>query len=318
MLTVLGATAAEDHVYRLLATVISASEDEIADANGLSPDEVRTALVLLIERGLVDRLPETPTRYVAVSPAVVESMLSDRLAELRTAQETLDGLAPRYRAGSIARTGVGVFEIVRGRHALRRHSLGLMRSARSEVLVLAKEPFIAFEPGEQLDRPESVRNRIVYETPLLAQPELIDRWRTDPPGPEEARVHTKLPVKALVVDRSVAMLPLAQDDTTPVGVLVRESAVLDAVLTLFEYVWESALPLPVHGNGDGGAAMSDLPDDQRELVTLLLAGLCDEAIAMQRGTSVRTVQRKVHALMDLANVQTRMQLGWEAARREWV
>ena len=41
--------------------------------------------------------------------------------------------------------------------------------------------------------------------------------------------------------------------------------------------------------------------------------MSDEAIAMHRRMSVRTVQRKVHALMDVANVQTRMQLAWEAA-----
>jgi len=54
------------------------------------------------------------------------------------------------------------------------------------------------------------------------------------------------------------------------------------------------------------------------LLSLLLSGLTDEAIAAHRGTSVRTVQRRVHALMDLAHVRTRMQLAWEAARQGWV
>ena len=39
---------------------------------------------------------------------------------------------------------------------------------------------------------------------------------------------------------------------------------------------------------------------------------------MHRGMSVRTVQRKVHALMEVANVRTRMQLAWEAAHRQWL
>jgi DNA-binding NarL/FixJ family response regulator len=34
--------------------------------------------------------------------------------------------------------------------------------------------------------------------------------------------------------------------------------------------------------------------------------------------SERTVQRRVKSLMDSANVRTRMQLAWEAARHRWV
>ena len=54
------------------------------------------------------------------------------------------------------------------------------------------------------------------------------------------------------------------------------------------------------------------------MLSLLLAGLSDEAIALHRRMSVRTVQRKVHALMEVANVRTRMQLAWEAAHRRWL
>ncbi|MFD7311649.1 hypothetical protein [Promicromonospora sp. NPDC059942] len=41
-------------------------------------------------------------------------------------------------------------------------------------------------------------------------------------------------------------------------------------------------------------------------------------MAKQLGTSLRTVQRRVRALMDLAGVETRVQLGWHAATRGWV
>jgi DNA-binding CsgD family transcriptional regulator len=319
MLTVLGATAAEDSVYRLLATVVSASEDEIADATGLSRAEVKAALESLLERRLADRLDETPTRFVAASPAIIEPMIAERLADLRAAQQALDGLASKHRANSLARTAGGVFEIVRGKDALRRRSRRLVQSAQSELLCLVKEPFIVFQPGEGLDPAESVQNRVVYETPVLTHPGFMEQLRGDRASPDEARVHAKLPIKALAVDRSEALVPLARHDATPVGLVVRESAVLDALLTLFEYVWSTAIPLHVHdATGGDGETPSDLSADDRELMSLLLAGLSDEAIAMNRGLSVRTVQRKVHALMDLANVQTRMQLAWEAARREWV
>jgi DNA-binding NarL/FixJ family response regulator len=318
MLTVLGATAAEDAVYRVLATCVSASEDEIADAAGLSRDDVRTALASLLERRLADRLPETPTRFVAGSPAVVQATISERLAELRAAQQTLDGLASRYRANTLARTAGGVFEIIRGKEALQRRSSRIARSARSELLCLVKKPFIAFQPGEGLESRASVRRRVVYETAVLAQPGLVERLRTSR-AREEARAHTQLPIKVLAIDRSLAMMPLAQHDATPVGLLVRESTVLDALLTLFEYVWTTAIPLHLDGSAhQRDETVPDLSAEDRELLSFLLAGLSDEAIAMNRKVSVRTVQRRVHALMGLANVQTRMQLAWEAAQRKWV
>jgi DNA-binding CsgD family transcriptional regulator len=319
MLTALGATAEEDTVYGLLVATVSASTDEIADATGLPHDDVRSALASLIERGLAEQMAGTRTRFVAAPPSVVESMVSERLAELRAAQRTLDGLSSRYRANSLARTADGVFEFIRGKDALRRCSLRLLRSARSDVLNLIKPPLIAVRPEERIGPGKSVRNRIVYETSVLRNQGMIEALRAGLRARDDARVHTKLPIKMLAVDRSVALLPLAQHDATPVGVLIPESAVLDALLTLFEYVWENAIPLQVHRTSNGHPSTSSfLSPADRELLSLLLAGLSDEAIAMHRKMSVRTVQRKVHALMEIAKVRTRMQLAWEAARQEWL
>jgi sugar-specific transcriptional regulator TrmB/DNA-binding CsgD family transcriptional regulator len=318
MLTVLGVTAAEDTVYGLLLAAVSASETEIAASTGLSEEDVRSSIEALIERGLITRMAETPSRFVAASPSVIESMISERLAELREAQLALDGLTSRYRANRFARTVDGVFEVVRGEEALRDCSLRLLQSARAEVLNFVKPPLIALQPDEGIGPGARVRNRIIYETSALENG-MLAAVREGLLVGDEARAHTKLPVKMLAVDQSVALLPLAQRDTTPVGVLLHESALLDGLITLFEYVWTAAIPLHVYGESNGGAqAASVLSDEDRELLSMLLAGLSDEAIAMHRELSVRTVQRKVHALMDVANVRTRMQLAWEAARRDWL
>jgi DNA-binding NarL/FixJ family response regulator len=66
-----------------------------------------------------------------------------------------------------------------------------------------------------------------------------------------------------------------------------------------------------------GTAADGLPPLDRQVLTLLLAGLTDRSIASQLGLSMRTVQRRVQAQMEEAGVQTRMQLGWRAARVGW-
>jgi DNA-binding NarL/FixJ family response regulator len=54
------------------------------------------------------------------------------------------------------------------------------------------------------------------------------------------------------------------------------------------------------------------------MLNMLLAGLTDQAIGGQLAMSLRTVQRRVHQLMNRAGVATRFQLGHEAALRGWL
>lgn len=319
MLTALGATPDEDQVYGHLVTAVTASETELAAGTGLSAEQVRTALASLIDRGLASRTPDSPARFVAASPSVVEGLISERLGELRSAQATLDRLATQYRANGLAQAATGVFEIVRGTEALRRVSIDMLNSASAEVLNMIKPPVIAVQPEDRYRPPASARSMVIFETQALEHPGNLDAIKLGMRSHDEARVHTRLPIKMLAVDRKVALLPLAQQDTTPIGVLVHESAVLDAFLALFEYVWATAVPLHVDSvEPRAQLAASVLSDEGRRLLSLLLSGLTDEAIAVHQGTSVRTVQRKVQALMTVAHVRTRMQLAWEAARQGWM
>jgi DNA-binding NarL/FixJ family response regulator len=54
-----------------------------------------------------------------------------------------------------------------------------------------------------------------------------------------------------------------------------------------------------------------------KILALLFAGLTDRAVATQLDISMRTVARRVRHLMDLAGVQTRLQLGRHAALAGW-
>jgi DNA-binding CsgD family transcriptional regulator/predicted DNA-binding transcriptional regulator len=319
MLTALGATETEDRVYCFVATTVSATCKEINSTTGLSEDVVRGALAGLRQRGLVSQTSDDPVRYVASSPGTIEAMISNRLRELREAQEVLDSIADKRRAGQLSGQAAGVFEVVHGQQALRHHALHLLHTAQSEVLNMIKPPVIAVQSSERVLPGNSVHNRAIFETGALEAPGALDAIRAGMPSHGEVRVHSKLPVKMLAIDRCVALVPLTQRDTTPVGVLIYQSAVLDGLLALFEYVWDRAVMLHmVDPGGTSGAADAALSPEDRQLLSLLMAGLTDEAIAAHFRVSVRTVQRKVHALMEVANVRTRMQLAWEAARQDWL
>jgi DNA-binding NarL/FixJ family response regulator len=317
MLIALGATEAEDRVYRFMATLESATSSEISGATGLTEAQTRAALTDLAQRDLVSRTSDEPRRYVASSPGTVEAMISNRLVELRKAQEALDSLADRRRTGRLAMEAAGAFEIIHGQQALRHHALRLTRTARSEVLGMVKPPVLAAQTSEQVLPPVSTHSRAIFETGALEAPGALDAIRSGLRGTDEIRVHPKLPVKMVAADRAVALVPASEHGTRPVGLLIYQSALLDALLALFDYIWDSAIRLDLV-NGRKYPTDSALSPEDRQLLSLLLAGLTDEAIATHFRVSVRTVQRKVHALMDAANVRTRMQLAWEAARQDWL
>jgi sugar-specific transcriptional regulator TrmB/DNA-binding CsgD family transcriptional regulator len=319
MLTALGATETEDSVYCFVATTVSATGAEIRSATGLSAGEVRVALAGLQRRGLVSPTSDDPVGYVASSPGTVEAMISNRLRELREAQEVLDLLADKRRAVQLSGGAAGVFELVHGQQALRHHVLHLLHTARSEVMNMVKPPVIAVQSSERALPNDAAHNRVIFETGALEAPGTLDAIRDGMTGTAEVRVHTKLPVKMLAIDRCVALVPLVRDDTMAVGVLIYPGSVLDGLLALFEHVWDSAVALHMVDAGlVSGAAAEALSTEDKQLLSLLLAGLTDEAIAAHFRISVRTVQRKVHALMEMANVRTRMQLAWEAARQDWL
>jgi len=317
LLTALGATLSEDRAYRFLATTVSATSAEISGAAGLTEAQVRAALDGLARRGLVSQTNDEPPRFVASWPGTVDAMISSRLLELRKAQEALDSLADKRRSSRLAAEAAGAFELVHGQQELRHHALHLIRTARTELLDMVKPPVVAVQTSERVMPSASTRGRAIFETGALEAPGTLDAIRAGLRGADEIRVHPNLPLKMLAADRSVALIPISQHDATPVGLLIYESAVLDGLLALFDYVWSSAITLDLV-NGRARHPDSALSPEDRQLLSLLLAGLTDEAIAAHFGVSVRTVQRKVRALMEVANVRTRMQLAWEAARQDWL
>lgn len=319
MLTALGASDAEDRVYRFLATTVSVTDDEIRRQTRMPLEQIREALASLEQRGLVASTDDEPTRYMAASPGAVEAMITNQLRELRDAQTALDRLSSRYRAEHLARETGSAFEIVRGREALRQRSTQMLHTARVEALNMIKPPIVAMKSEDRVVPGGSVHGRLIFETDALEQPGAFEAVEQGLRPNDEVRVHTKLPAKMLIVDRSLALVPLTQRDTTPVGVLIHESVMLDALVALFDHVWAASARLHVNNvNSPPPEADSPLSAEDRRLLSLLLSGLTDEAISAHFGVSVRTVQRKVHGLMEQVNVRTRMQLAWEAARQGWV
>jgi DNA-binding CsgD family transcriptional regulator len=191
----------------------------------------------------------------------------------------------------------------------------LQFGAREEICCLDKPPYLD-APGtaatdlELLAR--GVACRTIYERASVEHPGGLDEVEQLLGAGQQARVLPSIPMKLYLIDRRHAVLPLQREPASAESaVVVHAPALLAALSTLFEGLWQRALPMQMPT--DPVAAGRRAAIDEHRLITLLLSGLTDEAIARQLTLGYRTVQRHIAALMTKLGAHTRFQAGVQAA-----
>lgn len=328
MLEALGLSQDEERAYQRLVAGPSEAVDDLAAGLGLETGVAATVLAGLEEKGLVARSVADPTRFAASPPAVaLGAILTEREEGLRRAQVALATLAQAYRTGDDERTLTDVIEVVHGPQAVGQRFLQLQRGARKEVMAFVKASVAVVSPEENDDEERALERgvsyRLVIEARAFDRPGYFDEVRQLVGSGGACRIRDSVPIRLLVVDRELALLPLTgADDRGSGALLVHPSGLLDALVALFELTWADGHEFSPTGDGRGDWSAGDdatpLDDVDHQLLTLLLHGLTDQAIGGQLGMSQRTVQRRVHHLMQRAGVTSRFQLGHAAAGRQWL
>lgn len=327
MLEAAGLSALQERAYTALVARSPMTITQLAEELALSAGEAATVAAALEHLKLIARTPGEHPLLIASPPQVaVEALLARREEDLRQARAGLAELVTAYRFGGRLRAPGELIEIVHGRSAIQHCFAQIQRAARHEMLVLVAPPF-ALPTGNNTDEfdvlQRGVRARAVYERSVLevvGSAQEIARYMA---AGEEARAVDQVPAKYVVADRQTALIPMeaGQPGIEPGAILVQASALVEVMVSLFENVWASATPLrlgpdnTVHREGPNTTPLSD--EDTR-IIALLLSGLSDKNVASQLGISLRTVQRRIHHLMTLTGVHTRMQLGWHCARHGWI
>lgn len=325
MLDVLGLDPVEEAAYRRLITLPSATTSDLAVQLDLEVPVVRGALRTLGEKGLVATSTAGSDQFVASPPMVaLGALVRDRQDDLARARSELESLAEQYRGAAAQRTVTDVIDVVTGGEAVAQRFAQLQRSARSEVLALIRSGVAVVSAEQNVEEDQAAERGVAYhvvlERAVLEQPGFYDNVEQAMSRGEQIRVVEQLPLRMMIADRELALIPLAsaaEESRGPVGaLLVHPSGLLDGLLGLFDHCWASAQPV---GTSQADAATQDgLDETDLRVLSLLLAGLTDQAVSNQLGLSVRTVQRRVATLMDACSVHTRIQLGREAQRRAWV
>jgi len=321
---VLGLDDLEELAYRALLEVPSADGDELGARVGTRAVEAVRLLTALERKGLVARSSQHAGRYVASPPTVALAALAvQRQEELRRAQVEIAALAEVYRNTGSERSVSDVIDVVHGPQAIADRFAQLQMSATHEVATLIKSDPAVVTLEENVEEDAAVGRGVVYraviERAALNRTGFLEAAEAALDQGEQIRVVPSVPIRLLIVDRHIALVPLASGASVGVGaLLVHPGGLLDGLIALFDRVWHDAVPLVLTGRGVVEAAAEPIEDLDVKIFGLLLAGLTDQAVGNQLGLSLRTVQRRVRLLMDAAGAGTRLQLGFQAAQRGWV
>jgi sugar-specific transcriptional regulator TrmB/DNA-binding CsgD family transcriptional regulator len=333
VLEIAGLSPDEESVYALLVTSGRAGAADLAERNGLTVAQMDGVLESLAAKGLASPTDGTPRLYQAAPPDVALLPRLKRSADaLDLAQHEAARLIESYRDTMRRRDAGQLLEVITGAEALRQHLRQIQTGVRDEMLWFCKAQYVAMPSGSNTEEFEAlargVRYRVLYEKAFFDDEGSVDNVVAGVRAGEVARAVPQLPLRLAIADRAVAVFPLVAGGPhgspgEPTTALVRDSNLLAALVALFERYWEDAVPLDVDDTGElsgtaGPGAPGALAPTDRALLSLLVAGVADKAIASQMQLSRRTVQRRIQSMMERANAATRMQLAWQAARRGWL
>ncbi|MEU1127844.1 helix-turn-helix domain-containing protein [Streptomyces sp. NPDC005899] len=323
MLAAIGLDGGQEAAYRALVAAGAAELPDLARRLSLPEADTERALRRLEQQGLVAQSSSRTDRWVAAPPGVaLGALLTQQRHELEQAELASALLAEEYRAEAAEPAVHDLVEVVTGAGAVARRFHQLQLGAASEVcaLVTGKPIAVTGMENESEERAalRGVAYRVVVERDVLSLPSGIVELSAALSRDEQCRVVDRVPTKLVVADAALAMVPLTGRGAEPAALVVHGSGLLESLMGLFEAVWRDAMPLRLGGSGVDEAAGPGPDRTDLGILSLLLAGLTDASVAKQLDLGLRTVQRRVKGLMELAGVSTRLQLGWHAYERGWV
>lgn len=314
---ILGLTEMEERVYRALIEAPGIDLAALCKQVSGSQGQVHSALQRLEAQGFVTMTgdaahPTPPSR-------ALEEPIRKRASELEAAKHAAMQLTDRLRAASMATHPTHVVETIEGVGAIKEVWYTMLQTLERESRVFSKPPRLpayGMPPGVSV---ANTRSRTLYDRSVLdEEPERI-RWmleHADEDG-SEAKLGGTLPLRLFIADdRAAVILVSGSSQQVEGGLLVRESDLLSSLIELFELHWATASLLTLR---DGQVTRSEptetiLADDERRVLSLLMAGLTDKGIARALGVSESTVERRVRRLMNTLGATSRFQLGASAER----
>ncbi|MCW2802397.1 MAG: hypothetical protein QOF52_1162 [Propionibacteriaceae bacterium] len=317
MLQPLGISAEAESIYVVLAPMESATPAELAELTSSDEERIEKRLEELRELGLAAEVVQGLWQALPLL-SVINALRAQRLTEIETAAVAAESLHSHLLQATESQADT--IKILVGRDAILAARKEICNSAKREICAFDKPPYVQGRPNataqglseeapewQALDRGIALRG--VYH-PGFDSDRLTELALFAAKG-EQSRT-APVPMKLILVDSQVALIPSMRSYNPGHELrasITRHPMLVEALQWLFESVWDTSVPIITAGYGD--------TDPRRQmLISLLMTGATDSAIASQLGVNVRSVRRWISELMDELGVATRLQLGAALVRAD--
>lgn len=333
MLRAFGVDQQVEAVYFALLRQPAAGVGEIAVATGLSADVVHQALDRLARLALVRPSWEHPGTIRPVRPDIglmhllvrEQTELLQRQNEVESSRAAIAALLADLPDESAPSPVELTVTKVTGLDAIRAKLEQLAYSTWRQVMSFVPDGpqtpdnLEASRPLDEMLLRRGVQMHSVYLESVRNDPlsKQYVKWLLEQGG--EVRLTAVLPLRMLILDRQIAVVPLdPQHSEVGVAVVTGSGPVL-AMSALFDAIWESAKPYgDVHtARHDEQLAGHQLTQQQLAVIRLLAEGDTDTAISRKLGISLRTSGRLVSEVMTVLNAKSRFQAGVRTGELGW-
>jgi DNA-binding CsgD family transcriptional regulator len=303
------------YLYRTAERRASWDAAEVAAELGADIVDVEAAIDCLEELGLLRPYSCDPAGYMVVNPEMalfrlldLERSLTTRFQhELTQCREGLSALLRDFSPGERLDGGVRVEHLRTPAElsAYLDHRSGIVK--RRELVIHAGLP-VTEQSGDTITRDAGVVSRgvklqVIYPAEAVTQETVSGYcWELLRHG-ADIRVGGYLPLRMVVMDDDLALLPIDPHDASFGSVAVHSIEIVKAMSSIFSYHWSSAAPI-VDAAADSKKSLSH---QERVIIQMLAVGAKDEMIARRLRISSRTLSRAIGTLLNRLGVDTRFQ-----------
>lgn len=326
-LAFLGLDAAEEEMYRFLLREGECGREQLATALGGDPRRVRDVCQRMIGRGLARETAGGMLRPLSPAKAV-ESLVASEVARVKSdleeqvdAHAVVDSLLTEQAMLHAKPVGESVRR-VRGMDAVRGVIDELTFFTWTESLttiptgVMSAESIAHARPLDERILRRGVHMRTLLGPAALDDPRTMEYAQELTAKGASIRISGTSVERLIICDRTAALTPIDPADSAQGAILVRESGLVAALVSLFEHMWRAARELNM---AEDAARLADrVTPMERRVLASLYASEKDEAGARELGIAVRTYRKHVASLMQRLGAANRFQAALLARDRGWI
>ena len=323
----LGVDEATFAVYHALLSHPDSTPEQIAALVNCPVAEALELMETLRKLELLVPTWTNPEAEHAVHPRVGLTGLAERgrtelnkmLGELKEAEASAEVVAEQYNELLTARSS-GDVEVLKGRANASRRIEELALKARNSFWGLAPAHIddvvqLADSSPDFSLLERGIKLRTVYLQSMSNSKQSVEYAAKMHRLGGEVRATPTLPMRLLIVDQEIAIMPMDPESPTAGAVIHRTPAVVSVALALFDAYWSRGTEMfdPEDRDDD-----NPLTPHEAEVLRLLAGGAKDEQVARLLGISLRTARRITANLSERLDAASRFELGVAAAKRGWV